>query len=173
MLKVDDRFKKWMRRRLQDTDYAERVLKAVVESDNCELMKVWPHAALPGKIDGDPEAMIGMMKGIDHRDGKEFIVGIFGKWEDFSDLMIEYVGCFWNMYNPITTRDFEKLPCIYEIAFESKESEEPILRLRWNVESKDRNGSLLETTEYDGMKVNLINTNLDSDVIRIITGAAC
>ena len=170
MLKIDDRFKKWMRRRLQDKDYAERVLKVVMETNECELLNVWPHAALPGNIEGDPETMIGMLKGIDHRDGKEFIVGIFGEWKDFSDLMIEYVGCFWKMYDPITLRDFEKLPCIYEIAFESRESEEPIRQLRWNIESKDKDGCLFDTTEYDGMKVNLINTDLDSDVIRIITG---
>ena len=142
-----------------------------METDDCELLEVRAHAALPGNIEGDPEVMIGMLKGLDHRDGKEFIVGIFGRWDDFFGLMQEYVGCFWRMYDPITPRDFEMLPCIYEIAFENLESEEPIRHLRWNIESKDKDGNITEVTEYDGQRINLINTSTESEVIRIITGA--
>ena len=39
MLKVDDRFKSWMRKRLQDRDYAERVMQAVTELEDAAAVR--------------------------------------------------------------------------------------------------------------------------------------
>ena len=169
MLKVDDRFKSWMRRRLSDMDYAERVMHAVVDEKDCSLIKVHAHAALPVKIPYDPEALIGLLKGHDNENDEDFIVAIFGKWDDFKDLSQSYIGDFWEMYNPVNVRDFERLLHIYEIAFVESDSEEEIIRRRWTLTFKS-DGVVTSENEYEDLKINLINTRLDSDVLRLITG---
>lgn len=169
MLKIDDRFKSWMRRRLSDRDYAERVLHAVVDEKDCSLMKVHAHAALPVKIPYDPEVMIGLLKGHDNEKDEDFLVAIFGDWDDFKELSQSYVGDLWEMYNPVSALDFKYLPHIYEIAFAESDSEEPIIKRRWIVTTK-KDGVVTSESEYEDLKINLINTRLDSDVIRLITG---
>lgn len=170
MLKVDDRFRSWMRYRLKDTAYAERVMRAVTELDDAVLLKVWPHAALPiqSETEDDPEVMIGMIKGHDRQKERDFIVAIFGKWEDFQDLSVPYIGMIWGMYHPVTDDDFKALPDLYEIAFEDlgENPEEAIRRIRW----RDDDGNETAMPGFDMNKTNVINTSLDSEVIRVITG---
>ena len=171
MLKVDDRFKSWMRKRLQDREYAERVMRAVTELRDVTLTDTWRHAALPpdNEAEHDPEAMIGMIMGHDRQKDKDFIAAIFGKWEDFQDLCMPYAEMIWRLYHPVTNADFSALPDLYEIAFQDAD-EDPnhaINRIRW------RNKDGVEATEFgfDRFKINVINTKLDSHVIRVITGA--
>ena len=171
MLKVDDRFKAWMRNRLKDREYAERVMKAVTEMEDAALLDTWAHAALPdgSETNCDPEAMIGMIKGYDRQKDRYFIAAIFGKWEDFKDLSVPYTGMIWGLYHPVTEYDFSLLPDLYEIAFQDidEDPDHAINRIRWRY--KDG----VEATEFgfDRFKINVINTKLDSDVIRVITGA--
>ena len=169
MLKIDDRFKSWMRRRLSDRAYAERVLHAVVDEKDCSLIKVHAHAALPVKISYDPEVMIGLLKGHDNEKDEDFIVAIFGDWDDYKDLSNSYIGHLWEMYDPVSGRDFENLPHIYEIAFVESSCEEPIIKRRWTV-TTEKDGVVTSESEYEDVKINLINTGLDSDVLRLILG---
>lgn len=172
MLQIDDCFKSWMRKRLQDREYAERILKALSEIEDATLIDTWPHAALPdvSGIDHDPEAMIGMIKGHDRQKEQDFILAIFGKWEDFKELSLPYSWLIWTaLYHPVTEYDFSVLPVLYEIAFQDidEDPDHEIDRIRW------RNKDGTEATEFGAnrYKINLINTKLDSGVIRVITGA--
>ena len=169
MLKVDDRFKSWMRCRMKDRDYADRIIHELVDYEDCTLLKVHPHAALPIKIDDDPEAMIGLIKGHDNGKDEDFLLAIFGDWEDFKDLSKSYIGQMWEMYHPVSRRDFENLPHIYEVAFVESDSDEAIITKRWNL-TVENDGAIISRSEYEDLKINLINTRMDSDIIRIITG---
>ena len=169
MLKVDDRFKSWMRRRLSDSDYAERVMRALVDCEDCSLIKVHAHAALPVKVLYDPEVMIGLIKGHDNKKDEDFLLSIFGDWDDFQDLSRSYVGHLWEMYDPVKPRDFERLPHIYEVAFTESDSDESIIKRRWTL-TVESGGVVTSQNEYEDLKINLINTSLDSDIIRLITG---
>ena len=169
-LKIDDRFKDWMRQRLKDRSYAERVMRALVENDNCTLLKVHPHAALPEKDSFDPEVMIGLIKGHDDEKDKDFLLAIFGDWDEFKDLSNAYIGVLWGMYDPQSDEDFENLPDIYEAAFIKRDIDKPLLHVRYSIK-EERDGKVISDGEYyDGVKINLINTNVDSDLISLITG---
>ena len=135
MLKVDDCFKAWMRRRLTDKDYADRVMHALVDSKDCTLVKVHPHAALPVNQPDDPEVMIGL----------------------------------WGIYDPAGSTDIERLPRIYEVAFVQSESDEPLIKRRW-ILTAEKDGVTTSEKEYEDVKINLINTSIDSELIQIITG---
>lgn len=170
MLEITDRFKAWMRGRLADHSYAECIFQALIDEEDATLLEVWPHAALPMKSTlDDPEAMIGMLKGYDNAKGVDIIVAIFGQWEDFKDLSRSYFSIIWGMQDPMGYRDFESLPNIYEVAFaELGEETEPIQKRRWTVEvNKDGEVSSIP---YDENKLNLINTSVDSGIIKIICG---
>ena len=169
MLKVDDRFKAWMRRRLSDRDYADRVMHALVDCEDCTLLKVHPHAALPVNFSDDPEVMIGLIKGHDNTKDDDFLLAIFGNWEDFKDLSDSYMGHLWHIYDPVELKDFENLPHIYQAAFVQSDGEEPIIKRRWTL-TTESDGVITSQKEYEDLKVNLINTSVDSELIRIITG---
>ena len=169
MLKVDDRFKAWMRGRLSDRDYADRVMHALVDSKDCTLVKVHPHAALPVSQPDDPEVMIGLIKGHDNVKNDDVLLAIFGDWDEFKDMAQSYMGRLWEIYNPVTRRDFESLPHIYEAAFVQSESEEPLIKRRWTLTS-EKDGVVVSEEEYEDLKINLINTSIDSELIQIITG---
>ena len=169
MLVVNDEFKSWMRKKLSDQDYAERVMKVLVDNSDCTLLKVHPHAALPVKMVDDPEVMIGLIKGYDNVKDKEFLLAIFGRWEDFRSVSNAYIGMLWGMYKPLTNEDFENLPQIYMVAFTKNESDQPLIKLR-NRFQMEVNGVVTEEREYEEVKVNLVNTNVDSNLIEIIRG---
>ncbi|MBQ8940682.1 MAG: hypothetical protein IJ062_02520 [Firmicutes bacterium] len=169
MLNVDDRFKSWMRYRLNDREYAERIMRILTELEDCNLVDVYPHAALPVQPKDDPELMIGLIKGHDNKNDFDFLVAIFGKWEDFEDMAHTYFYNLWRMYNPISYRDFENLPLIYEIAFTDSDMDEAIIKKRWNVRI-ERDGQLESIKEFDGIKINLVNTRIESDVLSIVMG---
>ncbi len=168
-LKVDDRFKSWMRWKLTDREYAEKVMKALVELEDCTLLKVHPHAALPIQSSEDPEAMIGLIKGHDNEKDKDFLLAIFGDWDGFKDLSEIYIGALWGMYDPVSDRDFELLPDIYEAAFIHDDSEHPMHRVRWTMTSPDGDIEKLENS-FDNTKINIVNIGVDSEILRIITG---
>ena len=169
MLKVDDRFKSWMRNQLKDREYAESVMNVVVELEDATLTDIWPHAALPvgSETDNDPEAMIGMLKGHDNQKGRDFIVAIFGKWDDFIDLCFPYAWMIWSTQHPAWKHEFVALPDLYEIAFQDMDTDHVINHARWC----NKEGDELKEFGVDRFKINLINTKLDSDVIRVITRA--
>ena len=169
MLVVNDNFKTWMRKKLSDQDYAERIMKELVDNSDCPLLKVHPHAALPVKMAEDPEVMIGLIKGYDNVKDKEFLLAIFGRWEDFRSVSNAYIGMLWGMYKPLTNEDFENLPQIYMVAFTKNESDQPLIKLR-NRFQMEVNGVVTEEREYEEVKVNLVNTNVDSKLIKIIKG---
>ena len=169
MLVVNDEFKSWMRKKLSDQDYAERVMKVLVDNSDCTLLKVHPHAALPVKMVDDPEVMIGLIKGYDNVKDKEFLLAVFGRWEDFRSVSNAYIGMLWGMYKPLTNGDFENLPQIYMVAFTKNESDQPLIKLR-NRFQMEVNGVVTEEREYEEVKVNLVNTNVDSNLIEIIRG---
>ena len=169
---INDRFKAWMRDRLSDRAYAERIFHALIDEEDATLLSVWPHAALPKKSAlGDPEAMIGMLTGYDNAKGVDIVVAIFGKWEDFEELSRQYFGVIWGMQNPTSYSDFEYLPNIYEVAFaELGEETEPIQKRRWIIEMKNSDGEV-STKPYDENKLNIVNTSMeDSDIMRLICG---
>ena len=147
VLKIDDWFKSWMRRRLSDKDYAERVMRALVDCEDCSLIK-----------------------GHDNVKDVDFLLAIFGNWDEFKDLSQSYVGNLWEMYRPASPEDFENLPQIYEIAFVESDSEEAIIKRRCTLTVTADDGSTTKS-EYEDLKLNLINTRLDSEIIRLITGA--
>ncbi|MBR3241584.1 MAG: hypothetical protein IKF90_02640, partial [Parasporobacterium sp.] len=163
MLVVNDEFKSWMRKKLSDRDYAERVMKVLVDNSDCTLLKVHPHAALPVKMVDDPEVMIGLIKGYDNVKDKEFLLAVFGRWEDFQSVSNAYIGMLWGMYKPLTNEDFENLPQIYMVAFTKNESDQPLIKLR-NRFQMEVNGVVTEEREYEEVKVNLVNTNVDSNL---------
>ena len=169
MLVVNDEFKSWMRKKLSDQDYAERVMKVLVDNSDCTLLKVHPHAALPVKMVDDPEVMIGLIKGYDNVKDKEFLLAVFGRWEDFRSVSNAYIGMLWGMYKPLSNEDFENLPQIYMVAFTKNESDQPLIKLR-NRFQMEVNGVVTEEREYEEVKVNLVNTNVDSNLIEIIRG---
>ena len=156
-----------MRNRLRNRDYAERVLKLVSEKEDAVLVEAWPHAALPegSETNDDPEAMIGMLKGRE-ANGKEFIVALFGKWEDCEDVIFSYI---WRMYHPVTDSDFRNLPELIEIAFRDLDSEKEMTHLCWR-ETTGKGKEEKDTIFFDQHKINIINTKIDSEMIRIITG---
>ena len=169
MLVVNDEFKSWMRKKLSDRDYAERIMKVLVDYSDCTLLKVHPHAALPVKMVDDPEVMIGLIKGYDNVKDKEFLLAVFGRWEDFRSVSNAYIGALWGMYKPLSNEDFENLPQIYMVAFTKNESDQPLIKLR-NRFQMEVNGVVTEEREYEEVKVNLVNTNVDSKLIKIIRG---
>ena len=81
----------------------------------------------------------------------------------------EYIYHLWNMYGPEYTGDFEHMPRIYEVAFIDSDSEEEILSLRWNIESS-KDGQVTESHEFEDYKIDIINTRIDSEIVRMITG---
>ena len=171
-LNINDRFKAWMRDRLSDRSYAERLFHALIDEEDVTLLEVWPHAALPRKsaLD-DPEAMICMLTGYDNSSGVDIVVAIFGKWEDFSELSQQYFSVIWGMQNPVKRTDFESLPMVYEVAFaELGEEASEIQKRRWTIEMKYDDGRV-ETKPYDENKLNIVNTSLEeSDIMRLICG---
>ena len=168
MLKVDDRFKWWMRCRLKDREYAQRVLCAVTEQEDAVLGEAWTHAAMPeGCAKGDdPEAMVGYLKGYVPSMSQDILVAIFGRWEDLDDLLITYSWLLWSMYPMATRQDEANLPTLYLISFKDLEQNEEIVHLRW----RDQDGVEATCFGFDKHKMNIINTRLDSDIIRLITG---
>lgn len=167
MLKVDDRFKLWMRNRLKDRSYAERILRAFTEQEDVALEDTWLHAALPEgyAIDHDPEAMIGYLKGYIPSTGQDILVAVFGKWEDMEDLVMLYSWLLWSMYPVHTPRDEANLPVLYLVAFKDNEQDEIIAHIRW----RDQDGNEAKCFGFEKHKINIINTRLDSDLIRLIT----
>ena len=159
-----------MRNRLRNRDYAERVLKLVSEKEDAVLVEAWPHAALPeeNKTNDDPEAMIGMLKERE-ANGKEFIVALFGKWEDCEDVIFSCIWYIWRMYHPVTDSDFRNLPELIEIAFQDLDSEKEMTHLCWR-ETTGKGKEEKDTIFFDQHKINIINTKIDSEMIRIITG---
>lgn len=75
----------------------------------------------------------------------------------------------WSLYHPVTDYDFSILPDLYEIAFKDidEDPEHTINRIRW----RDKDGNEATEFGFDRFKINVINTKLDSDAIRVITGA--
>ena len=169
MLKVDDCFKAWMRRRLSDRDYADRVMHALVDSKDCTLVKVHPHAALPVNQPDDPEVMIGLIQGHDNEKNDDFLLAIFGDWDGFKDMARSYIAYLWGIYDPAGSTDIERLPRIYEVAFVQSESEEPLIKRRWTMTVK-KDGVITSEEEYEDVKINLINTSIESELIQTITG---
>ncbi len=189
MFEINAAFIAWMRTRLRDRDYAQRVLRAVTEIEDARLEDTWLHAALPPecKIEADPEAMIALLKGYNVQKKEYFHVVLFGKWEDVEDLAIAYPGFIWGMYDPRTDLDLEKLPAVYEVAFQDIDSDQPIGRIRWTAtteyeepateEAADDTEEDEDSTEdetslfgFDKHKINLINTHIDSHIMEIILG---
>ena len=168
---INDRFKAWMRDRLYDRAYADRIFHALIDEEDATLLSVWPHAALPKKSAlGDPEAMIGMLTGYDNAKGEDIVVAIFGKWEDFEELSRQYFGVIWGMQNPVRRTDFESLPIVYEVAFaDLGEDAGEIQKRRWTIEMKFDDGRV-ETKPYDENKLNIVNTSVESDIVRLICG---
>lgn len=168
MLKVDDRFKTWLRHRLKDQKYTEEFVRRTAELEDITIHEIWPHAALPYFMEDDPEAMIGMVKGHDNQQDIDFIVGIFGKQEDLGIVADSYIGLFWMPYHPVTRADFDRLPVIYQIAFTESDSEESLIRIRWVCSSE---GKIIDEDAFKNHRINLINTKNDTDLIRMITGS--
>ncbi|MBR3023398.1 MAG: hypothetical protein IKN85_06625 [Oscillospiraceae bacterium] len=168
MLKVDDRFKCWLRFRLKDKAYAEKFVKCTTELEDIEIKEIWPHAALPYESEDDPEAMIGMIKAHDNKDDSDFIVGIFGDYEYARIIMYVYSRLFWEPYHPETNADFDNLPMIYKIAFADSDSEEELLHCRWT--EKNDSVPVEVLAKMFGEKINVVNTRNDTDLIRKITG---
>lgn len=168
MLKADDRFKAWMRHRLKDREYAQKVLRAVTELDDAVLGDTWLHAALPeGHVtDRDPEAMIGYLKGYIPSTRQDLLVALFGKWDDIEELIIRYSWLLWHMYPVRTPEDEANLPVLYLITFKDLEQDEEISHVRW----RDQDGNEAICFGFDKHKINVINTRLDSDLIKLITG---
>ena len=91
-IKIDDSFKSRLRQRIKDNGFAEMLMRKLTETEDSTLTDVWAHAALPGRGDRlDPEAMIGLLKGHDNKKSTDFLLALFGKWEDFGDLEFDYV----------------------------------------------------------------------------------
>ena len=168
MLKVDDRFKCWLRFRLRNKVYAEEFVKRTTELEDIEIKEIWPHAALPYESEDDPEAMIGMIKAHDNKDDSDFIVGVFGDYKDACDIMHVYNRLFWETYHPETRGDFDNLPMIYKIAFADSDSEKELLYSRWTEKNDSIPVEVL--AKMFGEKTNIINTRNDSDLIKMITG---
>ena len=111
--------------------------------------------------------MIGMLEGRE-ANGKEFIVALFGKWEDCENVIFSYI---WRMYHPVTDSDFRNLPELIEIAFRDLDSEKEMTHLCWReTTGKGKEEKEKDTIFFDHHKINIINTKIDSEMIRIITG---
>jgi hypothetical protein len=80
-----------------------------------------------------------------------------------------YIACLWGIYDPASPTDFERLPRIYEVAFVQSESEEPLIKRRWTMTVK-KGGVITSEEEYEDVKINLINTSIESELIQTITG---
>jgi len=166
--KIDCRFKHYMRQRLQDRKYAEKIMQYFTELHESVLVDVWPHAALPYPYKNDPEAMIALIKGHDQSDETDFLLAIFGNWDSCKDVVNVYPYLLWNMYNPEANDNWGNLPVIYATAFIDAGSENEILHIRTVGTASD--GTIISTAIHDGFIINLINYGIDSDMIKYITG---
>lgn len=154
---------------VNDPELAEDFLRLVTELPLCRLDEVFPGPALPFECNDDPEAMIVLMRGYDVGSDKPVEMVLIEKNEKLSILTSLYVACIWGRFNPITDEDFQNLPDLYEVGFytEGDDQEHPLLRMRWEmVPVKGDNMARLEMDT--GNYVNLINTNVDSDVMKLL-----
>lgn len=150
----------------EDRSYAETFFKMSTELDDIRIDEVKAGPRLPFEIKGkDPELLIAYMKGHDNSKGRDFECVIYEECEKVGLLQRFYVACLWGQYHPVTDEDIDKLSNIWGVGFVSKEEgDTPLFHVRsvCNVGTEDA----FEVDTKD--KANLINTNVDSDIMKLI-----
>ena len=153
----------------EDREFAEAFFKMSTELDDVRIdeVKVGPRLPLEIKAE-DPELLIAYVKGHDNKKGRDFECVIYEECEKVGLLQRFYVACLWGQYDPVTNDDFDKLPNIWGVGFVSnEESDTPIFHVRTMCETEG-----MEPLELDtGEKSNLINTTVDSDIMKLIKQA--
>ena len=153
----------------EDRSYAETFFKMSTELDDIQIDVVKAGTRLPFEIKGkDPELLIAYMKGHDNSKGRDFECVIYEECEEVGLLQRFYVACLWGQYHSVTDEDFDKLPNIWGVGFVSnEESDTPIFHVRALCEAEG-----IEPFEVDtGEKTNLINTDVDSDIMKMVKQA--
>lgn len=154
---------------LEDRDFAENFFKMSTELDDVRIDEIKTGPKLPFEIKAkDPELLIAYIKGYDNTNGRDFECVVYEECEEVGRLQRFYVAFLWNRYNPITDEDLDKLPDIWGVSFVSKEEgDTPIFHVRsvCNVGTEDA----FEVDTKD--KANLINTNVDSNIMKLIKQA--
>ena len=153
----------------EDRGFAENFCKMSMEMDDCRIDEVKIGPRLPFDIKAkDPELLIAYMKGHDHTKGRDFEYVLYEECEEAGLLQRLYVAVLWERYDPVTDEDFDKLPDIWGVTFVSREGiDTPIVHVRY-VCNADSDGAF----EVDaGEKANLINTNVDSDIMKLVKQA--
>ena len=157
-----------LRQKLEsDSSYAEKFLQLVTEEEKTTLKSVWTKSELPYTLKNDPKAIIVMLTGYNPKTKRELIMILLDNRENIREWSAYYPTFVWKPYNPISDSDFMKLPDVYPIIFEMNETnypEEPLFRARMTCINSE------EPIELDdGVKINLINTNADSKIMRMLS----
>ena len=150
----------------EDREFAETLFKMSTELDDVQIDEVKIGPKLPFEITAkDPELLIAYVKGHDNKKGRDFECVIYEECEEVGLLQRFYVACLWGRYNPVTDGDFDKLPNIWGVGFVSDgKSDKPIFHVRSMCEAEG-----VEPFEVDtGEKANLINTRVDSEIMRLV-----
>lgn len=150
-----------------DLSYAEKFLQLVTEEKELSLKSVWTKAELPYPPKNDPKAIITMLTGCYPKKKKEVVAVLLDNRENIKDLSIAYPSFIWEQYHPVTDLDFMRLPIVYPIIFEMNRThcpEEALFRARM---LSDNTETPIELNV--GMKINMINTNADSEIMRMLS----
>ena len=162
-------YDKLRRKIAEDRGFAETFCKMSIELDDCRIDEVKIGPRLPFDITAkDPELLIAYMRGYDNNRGRDFEYVLYEECEEVGLLQRFYVACLWSRHDPVTDEDIDKLPDIWGVGFVSKEdSDTPIFNMRCMCEAEG-----MEPFEVDtGEKVNLINTDVDSEIMRLVKQA--
>ena len=162
-------YDKLRRKFAEDREFAETFCKMSIGLDDCRIDDVKTGTGLPFEIKAkDPDLMIAYMKGHDNNKGRDFEYILYEECEEAGLLQRFYVAFLWGQYNPVTDEDFDNLPNIWGVTFVSnEESDTPIFHVRSMCEAEG-----MESFEVDtGEKANLINTNVDSDIMKLVRQA--
>ena len=162
-----------MRKRFKnDKSFAEKFCELATEMTGFVIDDIWTKSTLPHKTSIDPAAAIVIMRGRNDT-GHPFIMILVEQKEDIKNILRIYTGLLWEQYAPITDKDFDNLPYLYEIVFEDKYesiNESGILHVRPGLKEQDGSQSMKKDVIIDdGVYINLINLNSEnSEIFRLL-----
>ena len=157
---------------VKDKDFAEKFFALSTELSDYTIEEISTDPKLKEYHENDPGAIIVMIKG--HcSNGHPFTMVLLRPDENIKALLRAYIGWLWEPYNPITDRDFENLPDLYEITFDDNSTEapeHPILHIRTRLSYMKNGEQVMDDKDVnDGVFVNLINMNAEkSEILEMI-----
>ena len=166
-MKID--YDKLRNRFIEDSSFGESFFKMSTELEDVRIDEVKVGSRLPFDIKvKDPELLIAYIKGFDNDKNRDFECVIYEECEKSGLLQRFYVDVLLERYTPVTDEDFDRLPDIWGVTFTSEEEGDiPIFHVRSMCNAGSDDAFEVDT----GDKANLINTNADSDIMRLVKQA--